>query len=70
MSAQQSVLLGIGWWFHKRTQRRVRESGAYAAAAQLRNEGVDVRVARLLVAYRPIPVLVHSRPRINLRLAR
>jgi hypothetical protein len=47
----------VGWYFHRKWQRRVKQVGAFAAAKALRKQGVRVSVARLLVAYRPIPTL-------------
>jgi hypothetical protein len=47
----------LGWYFHRKWQRRVKSTGAYAAAKALRKQGVRLSVARLLVAYRPVPVL-------------
>lgn len=53
------IYLALGWYFHRKYQKRVRAVGAFAVAKQLRKQGVDLRVARLVVAYRPIPVLHH-----------
>lgn len=56
----KTVYLILGWYFHRKVQRRVQAVGAYAAARQLRKQGVDVKAARLLVAYQPFPVLRHA----------
>ena len=54
------IFLALGWYFHRHYQHRVLIVGAYQTAKQLRKQGVDIRVARLLVAYRPVPALKHK----------
>ncbi len=47
---KRDLIRRIGAWFQKHYQRRRIESGVFAAAKQLRKQGVPLEIALLLLA--------------------